>query len=71
MIYQKRIRTKQKDMAYVSYLYFNGLSLRNTAKAIQRFVYRSHSAIRDWIQKYKPIKRSIFNKSKYCRIYNR
>ena len=29
------------------------VSLRKTAKALQRFVHRSHSAIRDWIQKYK------------------
>jgi hypothetical protein len=38
-------------------MYFNGLSLRNIAKALPRFVYRrSHSTIRVdfWIQKYKP-----------------
>ncbi len=27
---------------------------QNTFKAISRFVKRSHTAIRDWIQKYKP-----------------
>jgi len=27
--------------------------LRNTSKALSRFIKRSHSAIRDWIQKYK------------------
>ena len=54
MIYQKRNRTKQKDIVYALHLYFDGLSLRNTSKALARFVKRSHSAIRDWIQKYKP-----------------
>jgi putative transposase len=37
--------------------------LRNTAKALQRFVHRSHTAIRDWIQKYKPIKRLVCRKA--------
>ena len=54
MIYQKRNRTNLKDITYALHLYFLGLSLRNTSKAISRFVKRSHSAIRDWIQKYKP-----------------
>jgi transposase-like protein len=54
MIFQKRNRTKLKDIAYTLHLYFNGLSLRNTSKALSRFVKRSHTAIRDWIQKYKP-----------------
>jgi putative transposase len=36
------------------YLYFLGLSLRNTSKAVSRFVKRSPTAIRDGIQKYKP-----------------
>ena len=62
MIYQKRNRTKLKDIAYALHLYFDGLSLRNTSKALSRFVKRSHSAIRDcWIQKYKP-KRLFFRK---------
>jgi hypothetical protein len=58
MIYQKRIRTKQKDIAYALHLYFNGLSLRNAAKALQRFVHRSHTAILDGIQKFKNINQS-------------
>jgi hypothetical protein len=53
MIYQKRNRTKYNDIAYALHLYFNGLSLRNTAKALSRFVCRSHTVIRDRIQKYK------------------
>src|SRR5215212_8458719 len=63
MSYRKRNRTKLKDMAYALHLYFNGLSLRNTSKALSRFVKRSHSAIRDWIQKYKT-KRLFFRKIK-------
>ncbi len=54
MIQQIRKRTEPEDIIYSLHLYFNGLSLRNTSKAISRFVQRSHSAIRDWIQKYKP-----------------
>jgi putative transposase len=51
---QIRKRTEPEDIAYSLYLYSLGLSLRNTSKAISRFVKRSHTAIRDWIQKYKP-----------------
>ncbi len=54
MIQQIRKRTEPKDILYSLHLYFSGLSLRNTSKAISRFVKRSHSAIRYWIQKYKP-----------------
>ena len=54
MIYQIRKRTEPEDIAYSLYLYFLGLSLRNTSKAVSRFVKRSHTAIRDWIQRYNP-----------------
>ena len=54
MLYQLRKRTKLEDIVYSLHLYFNGLSLRNTSKAISLFVQRSHTAIRDWILKYKP-----------------
>src|SRR3954449_4685980 len=63
MICQKRNRTEQKDIAYALHLYFSGLSLRNTSNALSRFVHRSHSAIRDWILKYKP-ERLSFRKIK-------
>jgi putative transposase len=63
MIYQKRNRTNLKDIAYALHLYFLGLSLRNTSKALSRFVKRSHTAIRD-IQKYKPAERLSYNKTK-------
>jgi putative transposase len=52
----RRQRTKPKDIAYSLYLYFLGLSYRNTAKALQRFVKRSHVRIWKWIQKYRPKK---------------
>jgi putative transposase len=58
----QRKRTKPKDIAYSLYLYFLGLSYRNTAKALQRFVYRSHVSIWKWIQKYRP--KIVSNKSK-------
>jgi putative transposase len=51
--YQRK-RTKPKDIAYSLYLYFLGLSYRNTAKALQRFARRSHVSIWKWIQKYRP-----------------
>jgi len=52
----QRHRTKTKDIAYSLYLYFLGLSYRNTAKVLHRFVHRSHVSIWKWIQKYKPQK---------------
>src|SRR3954452_17261618 len=55
MIYQLRKRVKQEDIIYSTHLYFSSsLSLSNTSKAISRFVQRSHTAIRDWIQKHRP-----------------
>ena len=62
MIYKARNRTNLKYITYALHLYFDGLSLRNTAKALSRFVKRSHTAIRDWIQKYKP-KRLSYRKT--------
>jgi putative transposase len=50
----QRQRTKPKDIAYSLYLYFLGLSYRSTAKALDRFVERSHVSIWKWIQKYQP-----------------
>ena len=63
MIYQLRKRTKLEDIVYSLHLYFSGLSLRNTAKAISKFIKRSHTAIRDWIQRYKP-ERLFYDKTK-------
>src|SRR3954454_24509499 len=63
MLYQIRKRTKPEDIVYCLHLYFSGLSLRNTFNALSRFVKRSHSAIRDWILRYKP-ERLFFRKIK-------
>lgn len=54
MLCQTRKRTRLEDIIYAIHLYFLGLSLRNTSKALSRFVKRSHTAIRDWIQRYQP-----------------
>ena len=56
MFCQTRNRTRLEYIVYAIHLYFLGLSLRNTSIALSRFVKRSHTAIRDWIQKYKPQK---------------
>ncbi len=65
MIYQIRKRIEPEDIVYSLLLYFSSvLSLRNTSKAISRFVQRSHTAIRDWIQKYKSIERLFYRKTK-------
>ncbi len=58
----QRQRTKPKDIAFSLYLYFLGLSYRSTAKALQRFIHRSHVSIWNWIQKYNPKK--IFTKKR-------
>jgi len=58
----QRQRTKPKDIAYSLYLYFLGLSYRNTAKALYGIVDRSHVAIWKWMQKYKPKKISFKRK---------
>src|SRR5919202_4811595 len=63
MLKYQTYTTKPKDIAYSLYLYFLGLSYRNTAKALQRFVRRSHVSIWKWIQKYKP-KRIITKRKK-------
>ena len=41
MIYKTRNRTSLKNIIYALHLHFNGLSLRNTATALPRFVHRS------------------------------
>jgi len=52
----KRNRTPSKYIGYGLYLYFLGLSYRNTSKALSQFIKRSHVAIWKWIQSYKPKK---------------
>ena len=55
-MYIKRNRTPSKYIGYGLYLYFLGLSYRNTSKALTQFVKRSHVAVWKWIQRYKPKK---------------
>ena len=54
----KRKRTSSEHIYYGLYLLFLGLSLRNTAKALSflHIINRSHVAIWNWIQRYKPRK---------------
>ena len=54
MTYAKRNRTSAKDIGYALYLYFLGLSYRNTSKALSRFIRRSHVSVWKWVQHYKP-----------------
>ena len=64
-----RNRTPSVYIGYGLYLYFPGLSFRNSAKALSflQIVKRSHVSIWKWIQKYKPEKISSKKKnvSKY------
>ena len=54
----KRNRTPSEHIGYGLYLYFLGLSCRNTSKALSflHIVKNSHVAIRKWIQRHKPKK---------------
>ena len=55
MIYQIRKRTEPEDIAYSLYLsLFPWSFTKKYIQAVSRFVKRSHTAIRDWIQRYKP-----------------
>ena len=50
----ERERTKPYVIRYALYLYFLGLSLRSTSKALEPFVERSYVAIWYWIQEFDP-----------------
>ena len=54
-----RNRTPSQIIGYGLYLYFLGLSFRNTAKALSflLLVKINHVSIWNWIQKYKPTKK--------------
>ena len=56
MIIVERERTSTELIMYALYLYFLGLSFRNTSKAIQPFEEegRSHVAIWKWVQRFNP-----------------
>jgi hypothetical protein len=61
LIMRSRNRTLSQIIGYGLYLYFLGLSFRNTAKALSflLLVKISHVSIWNWLQKYKP--------KKYCK----
>ena len=56
---RSRNRTPLQIIGYGLYLYFLGLSFRNTAKALSflKIIKISHVSIWHWIQKYKPTKK--------------
>ena len=62
----ERNRTKPFLIIYALYLYFLGLSLRSTSKAIEPFEARSYVAVWYWIQEFNP--KNIFPNKKNSRI---
>ncbi len=59
----ERNRTRPFLIRYALYLYFLGLSLRSTSKALEPFINRSYVAVWYWIQEFDP-KRVYPNKKK-------
>jgi transposase-like protein len=62
----ERNRTRPFLIRYALYLYFLGLSLRSTSKALEPFVDRSYVAIWYWIQQFDP--KNVFPNKKKSRI---
>ena len=62
----ERNRTRSFLIRYSLYLYFLGLSLRSTSKALEPFVDRSYVAIWYWIQQFDP--KNVFPNKKKSRI---
>ena len=62
----ERNRTRPFFIRYALYLYFLGLSLRNTSKALESFIDRSYIAIWYWIQEFNP--KDVFPNKKKARI---
>lgn len=50
----ERERTSAEIVMYALYLYFLGLSFRNTSRALQPFLERSHVAVWEWVQRFDP-----------------
>jgi putative transposase len=64
LISKTRNRTSFEGIAYGLYLYFLGFSFRNASKALSsRIIKRSHVAIWNWVQRYRP-KRIIYKRRK-------
>jgi hypothetical protein len=59
-------RTRPFLIRYALYLYFLGLTLRNTSKALEPFVDRSYIAIWYWIQEFNS--KNVFPNKKKARI---
>jgi transposase-like protein len=62
----ERNRTRPFLIKYALYLYFLGLSLRSTSKALEPFIDRSYIAIWYWIQEFNP--NDVFPNKKKARI---
>jgi putative transposase len=62
----ERNRTRPFLIRYALYLYFLGLSLRSTSKAIQPFINRSYVAVWYWIQEFDP--KEVYPNKKKSRI---
>ena len=62
----ERNRTSHLLIRYASYLYFLGLSLRSTSKALEPFIDRSYIAKWYWIQEFNP--KDVFPNKKKARI---
>jgi putative transposase len=60
----KRNRTPSEHIGHGLYLYFLGLSLRSVVRALSflHIVKRSHVAVWQWIQKYKPRRKMVSRK---------
>ncbi len=59
-------RTRPFLIRYALYLYFLGLSLRSTSKALEPFINRSYVAVWHWIQEFNP--KDVFPNKKKARI---
>jgi hypothetical protein len=59
-------RTRPFLIRYALYLYFLGLSLRITSKALEQFIDRSYVAIWYWIQEFNP--KQVYPNKKKARI---
>jgi putative transposase len=62
----ERNRTKPFLIRYALYLYFLGLSLRSTSKALEPFINRSYVAVWYWIQEFDP--KHVYPNKKKSRI---
>jgi putative transposase len=50
----ERERTSAEIVMYAMYLYFLGLSFKNTSRTLEPFLERSHVAVWQWVQRFDP-----------------